>query len=166
MQEKPLKTWFHEARHIEKISGDPQSNHDQEEWRKIKERMKTVSVALVLCLNVGVDPPDIVKPVPCARREAWVDPSLMNITKVPQQVATNLQKSYERLQPRARYKAAIDPTIDYIKRLCISLRKSATKERVLFHFNGHGVPKPTEAGEIWVFNKNITQVCFLFEIQY
>jgi regulator-associated protein of mTOR len=157
MQEKPLKTWFHEARHIEKISGEPQGQQDHEEWRKIKERMKTVSVALVLCLNVGVDPPDTIKPVPCARREAWVEPSLMNITKVPQQVATNLQKSYERLQPRARYKAAIDPTIDYIKRLCISLRKSAGKERVLFHFNGHGVPKPTEAGEIWVFNKNITQ---------
>lgn len=38
------------------------------------------------------------------------------------------------------------------------MRKSAKEERVLFHFNGHGVPKPTEAGEIWVFNKNITQV--------
>uniref|UniRef100_A0AC35FHC8 Raptor N-terminal CASPase-like domain-containing protein n=1 Tax=Panagrolaimus sp. PS1159 TaxID=55785 RepID=A0AC35FHC8_9BILA len=57
----------------------------------------------------------------------------------------------------AIYKAEIDPTIDYFKRLCISLRKNATKEWVLFHFNGHGVPKPTEAGEIWVFNKNITQ---------
>lgn len=27
------------------------------------------------------------------------------------------------------------------------------EERVLFHYNGHGVPKPTENGEIWVFNK-------------
>lgn len=26
-------------------------------------------------------------------------------------------------------------------------------ERVLFHFNGHGVPKPTANGEIWFFNK-------------
>ena len=26
-------------------------------------------------------------------------------------------------------------------------------ERVLFHYNGHGVPKPTANGEIWVFNK-------------
>ena len=26
-------------------------------------------------------------------------------------------------------------------------------ERVLFHFNGHGVPKPTSNGEIWFFNK-------------
>jgi regulatory associated protein of mTOR len=34
--------------------------------------MKTVSVALVLCLNVGVDPPDIVKTQPCARFECWI----------------------------------------------------------------------------------------------
>lgn len=57
-----------------------------------------------------------------------------------------------------RYKSAIDPTVDTVKKLCTTLRKNAKDERVLFHFNGHGVPKPTEAGEIWVFNKNITQV--------
>ena len=27
------------------------------------------------------------------------------------------------------------------------------EERVLFHYNGHGVPRPTANGEIWVFNK-------------
>ncbi|CAF2954395.1 unnamed protein product [Rotaria sp. Silwood2] len=30
-------------------------------------------------------------------------------------------------------------------------------ERILFHYNGHGVPRPTANGEIWVFNKNFTQ---------
>jgi hypothetical protein len=30
-------------------------------------------------------------------------------------------------------------------------------ERVLFHYNGHGVPRPTANGEIWVFNKSYTQ---------
>ena len=34
--------------------------------------MKTVSVALVLCLNLGVDPPDVVKTQPCARLECWI----------------------------------------------------------------------------------------------
>lgn len=34
--------------------------------------MKTVSVALVLSLNVGVDPPDVIKTNPCARMECWV----------------------------------------------------------------------------------------------
>lgn len=34
--------------------------------------MKTVSVALVVCLNVGVDPPDVIKIQPCARLECWI----------------------------------------------------------------------------------------------
>lgn len=38
----------------------------------ISLQMKTVSVALVICLNVGVDPPDIVKTQPCARLECWI----------------------------------------------------------------------------------------------
>ena len=37
-----------------------------------KFKMKTVSVALILCLNVGVDPPDVVKTQPCARLECWI----------------------------------------------------------------------------------------------
>ena len=34
---------------------------------------------------------------------------------------------------------------------------NAKDERVLLHFNGHGVPRPTAAGELWVFNKTYTQ---------
>lgn len=37
--------------------------------------------------------------------------------------------------------------------MCTSLRRNAKEERVLFHYNGHGVPRPTANGEIWVFNK-------------
>lgn len=44
--------------------------------------MKTVSVALVLCLNVGVDPPDIVKTQPCARLECWIG-SFIYISSAP-----------------------------------------------------------------------------------
>ncbi len=33
----------------------------------------------------------------------------------------------------------------------------AQNERVLFHYNGHGVPRPTANGEIWVFNSRYTQ---------
>ena len=28
---------------------------------------------------------------------------------------------------------------------------------MLLHYNGHGVPRPSSSGEIWVFNKNYTQ---------
>jgi len=35
-------------------------------------QMKTGMVALVLCLNIGVDPPDVIKISPCARLECWI----------------------------------------------------------------------------------------------
>uniref|UniRef100_A0AC11DSD3 Regulatory associated protein of MTOR complex 1 n=1 Tax=Ovis aries TaxID=9940 RepID=A0AC11DSD3_SHEEP len=59
---------FMKKRHCEKIEG---SKSLAQSWR-MKDRMKTVSVALVLCLNVGVDPPDVVKTTPCARLECWI----------------------------------------------------------------------------------------------
>jgi regulator-associated protein of mTOR len=46
------------------------------DWR-IREKIKTVSVSLVLCLNIGVDPPDLVKTKPCAKMECWIDPFLL-----------------------------------------------------------------------------------------
>ncbi|KAK9137051.1 hypothetical protein Sjap_007645 [Stephania japonica] len=64
-----------------------------------------------------------------------------------------LLAQYERWQPRARYKHQLDPTVEEVKKLCLGCRKNAKSERVLFHYNGHGVPKPTANGEIWVFNK-------------
>lgn len=38
---------------------------------------------------------------------------------------------------------------------------------MLFHYNGHGVPRPTPNGEIWVFNKEFTQYIplSLYEVQ-
>ncbi|RUS73614.1 hypothetical protein EGW08_018620, partial [Elysia chlorotica] len=141
------------ARHQGKIEG---SDTCLQCWR-MKERMKTVSVALVLCLNVGVDPPDVVKISPCARMECWIDPHTMSPQKALESIGLNLQKQYERWQPRARYRQSLDPTVDEVKKLCTSLRRNAKEERVLFHYIGHGVPKPTANGEIWVFNKTYTQ---------
>ncbi|KAK2180495.1 hypothetical protein NP493_440g01008 [Ridgeia piscesae] len=140
-------------RHLEKIEG---SKTVTQTWR-MKERMKTVSVALVLCLNVGVDPPDVVKISPCARLECWIDPLSMSPQKALEAIGSSLQRQYERWQPRARYKQSLDPTMEEVKKLCISLRRNAKEERVLFHYNGHGVPRPTVNGEIWVFNKSYTQ---------
>ncbi|RWS11751.1 Regulatory-associated protein of mTOR-like protein [Dinothrombium tinctorium] len=148
-----LKRAFCEARHREKIDG---SMCVEQSWR-MKERMKTVSVALVMCLNLGVDPPDIVKTQPCAKLECWIDPATMAPPKALEAIGASLQKQYERWQPRARYKTSLDPTVEEVKRLCISLRRNAKDERVLFHYNGHGVPKPTVNGEIWAFNRSYTQ---------
>ena len=154
---------FQAKRHHEAIES---IECDRQPWR-IRERMKTASVALVLCLNIGVDPPDVIKIQPCARLECWVDPSSVSAPKAMDLIGSNLQMQYERWQPRARYKKCHDPTVEDVKKLCISLRRNAKGERILFHYNGHGVPKPTANGEIWVFNKTFTQYIPLsiFELQ-
>ncbi|TMW63135.1 hypothetical protein Poli38472_002076 [Pythium oligandrum] len=125
-------------------------------WR-MRERMKTMDVALVLCLNIGTDPPDVVKASPCARKECWVDPFSMPAPKALETIGKTLQSQYERWQPRARYRQSLDPTVDEVKQLSVSLRRHAKHDRVLFHYNGHGVPRPTQNGEVWVFNKSYTQ---------
>ena len=150
------KMYFVERRHDScAIPIDPSTLQTQD-WR-MRERLKTVSVALVLCLNIGIDPPDIVKTTPCAKLECWVDPLSLPPQRALETIGRNLQQQYEVWQPRARYKLSLDPSVEETKRLCTSLRKNAKDERILFHYNGHGVPKPTPGGEIWVFNKNYTQ---------
>ena len=72
-------------------------------------------------------------------KECWIDPMSLNPTKAVETIGNTLQRQYERWQPRARYRLSLDPTYDEVKRLAINLRKSARDERVLFHYNGHGV---------------------------
>ncbi|CAI7792947.1 unnamed protein product [Closterium sp. NIES-53] len=81
----------------------------------------------------------------------------MQAQKALDTIGKNLQAQYERWQPKARYKVQLDPTVEEVKKLCLTCRRNAKAERVLFHYNGHGVPKPTGNGEIWVFNKTYTQ---------
>ena len=150
--------YYTDKRH--ETGGNPGHELDPEqfqEWR-MRQRLKTVSAALVVCLNLGVDPPDVVKTNPCAKLECWVDPTTTAASgKAMELIGKNLQSQYESLSIRTRYKQQLDPSVDETKKFCCSLRRNATDERILFHYNGHGVPKPTSSGEIWVFNRNFTQ---------
>ncbi|XP_010035968.3 regulatory-associated protein of TOR 1 [Eucalyptus grandis] len=127
-------------------------------WR-LKKRTKTRCVAIVLCLNISVDPPDVIKTSPCARMECWIDPLSMQPRKAIELIGEALKKQYEswHLKSEQAFMRKLDPTIDEVKKLCIVCRRHAKSERVLFHYNGHGVLKPTTNGEIWVFNKSYTQ---------
>jgi len=53
------------------------------------------SVALVLCLNIGIDPPDVTKTVPCSKLEAWIDPLSLPPQKALEAIGRNLQSQYE-----------------------------------------------------------------------
>ncbi|WVR06256.1 hypothetical protein IAU60_003286 [Kwoniella sp. DSM 27419] len=125
-------------------------------WR-LRSKLKTVTAGLFICLNIGVDPPDIVKTNPCAKLECWIDPSQLPSNKAIEAIGRNLHQQFETLNPKVKYKAFLDPSIEETKKQCMAMRRSAKEERVVFYYNGHGVPKPTPSGEIWVFNKNYTQ---------
>ncbi|EOD44046.1 regulatory associated protein-mtor [Neofusicoccum parvum] len=152
--------YFTDKKH--ETNGNPKDDSETyplQEWR-MKDRLKTVSAVLALCLNIGVDPPDVIKTNPCAKLECWIDPTISTGTSghTPMNnIGKALQTQYEQLSMRTRYKLCLDPTVDETRRYCTTLRKNARNERVLFHYNGHGVPRPTSSGEIWVFNRNYTQ---------
>ncbi|KAK3700331.1 Target of rapamycin complex 1 subunit kog1 [Vermiconidia calcicola] len=156
--------YFEDKRH--ETAGNPPPEYDPKnivgDWR-MKDRLKTVSAVLAVCLNVGVDPPDVIKTNPSARLECWVDPippdsaNQSSTNNSNAQIGKNLQSQYENLSLRTRYKVILDPTIEELKRYTTSLRRNAHAERILFHYNGHGVPKPTQSGEVWCFNRSYTQ---------
>ncbi|MCJ1469945.1 hypothetical protein MMC07_008589 [Pseudocyphellaria aurata] len=137
---------------------DEGTHHPPQEWR-MRDRLKTVSAAIAVCLNIGVDPPDVVKTNPAAKLECWIDPTLSTAasSKTMEHIGKKLQEQYETLSIRVRYKVFLDPSVDETRKFCTSLRRNAKDERILFHYNGHGVPLPTQSGEIWVFNKTYTQ---------
>lgn len=165
---------YYEDKRHDSAGNLPEPSDDTEalqEWR-MKDRLKTVSALLAVCLNVGVDPPDVIKTNPCARLECWIDPvppesTNQNSNTTNAQIGKNLQSQYENLSLRTRYKVILDPTIEELKKYTLQLRRTAHAERILFHYNGHGVPKPTSSGEVWCFNRSYTQYIpiSLFDIQ-
>ncbi|KAG6849018.1 hypothetical protein H0H93_011963, partial [Arthromyces matolae] len=127
-------------------------------WRGLSPgRMRTAHAALVLCLNIDVDPPDVIKTNPCAVLECWVDPHTMPSHKALEAIGSNLHHQFEGLSAKVAYKPILDPSQDDLKRFCQHARRQAKDEAVLFYYNGHGVPKPTASGELWCFNRDYTQ---------
>ncbi|EGG06627.1 uncharacterized protein MELLADRAFT_36026 [Melampsora larici-populina 98AG31] len=128
-------------------------------WRPpVKHR--TVCAALFLCLRLGFDPPDVVKTSPAPKLEAWVDPKMYPKESVLETIAKRLQDQFESLAPphaRVKFKTYPDVYSEEFKKTLIGLRKYSKNDRCLVYYNGHGVPKPTQTGELWVFNKAYTQ---------
>lgn len=154
--ESPYMTHWSNKRHS--TNGDPRARRaeDRPDWR-MRERLRTVAAALVMCLNIGVDPPDVSKTNPASKLICWMDPESLEPSKALAAIGRNLQVQFETLSMKTRYKQYLDPIVEDTKRFCTNLRRTAKDERVLFYYNGFGVPKPTSGGEIWVFNRAYTQ---------
>lgn len=78
---------------------------------------------MFICLNIGVDPPDIVKTNPCAKLECWLDPTALPSTKAIDAIGrsmssfqriswrkdemlifADLHQQFETLNPKVKYK--------------------------------------------------------------
>lgn len=85
-------------------------------WR-LRSRMKTFNAGLFICLNLGVDPPDVVKTNPCAKLECWLDPTALPSSKAIEaigrsesplariELTLDLSQQFETLNPKVKYKA-------------------------------------------------------------
>jgi regulator-associated protein of mTOR len=111
-----------------------------------------------MALNIGTDPPDVTKPHPCAKLQTWMDPTSISRAKAKEMIGEKLQAQYAQWQQQRtaiplKYRRALDPTVEDVRALCHWLRRQARTDRILLHYNGHGVPRPTSEGELWVFDK-------------
>lgn len=87
--------------------------------------MKTVSVALVLCLNVGVDPPDIVKTQPCARLECWIGRFIIFSL-----ILTPVVISYSRYTSRSSFNEPSKSLRNSWRQFAETIRKVATTSQI------------------------------------
>ncbi|KAJ3433118.1 regulatory-associated protein of mtor [Anaeramoeba flamelloides] len=132
-------------------------SQDEKLIRKPKSKTQTELGILCTCLNLGIDPPDVVKPNPCSTLECWVDPKQYSKKTALLHILTNLEKQFKSCEPRSEYIVSLDPTTSKLKKICNVQRRTESNGRIFFYYNGHGVPRPSKKGEIWVFNENYTQ---------
>ena len=133
-------------------------------WR-LTSRVRTTAVALCLCLNAGIDPPDAERSQ--SSHQLSYTPILASPSTATATVMQRLQAQYERWQPKATYRHIGDPTPSQLEKQLRSLRRSLNptnpnnsnggNERLLLHYCGYGVPRVTGGGEVWLFNREYTQ---------
>eukprot|EP01063_Lacrimia_lanifica_P010634 TRINITY_DN17372_c3_g1_i1.p1 TRINITY_DN17372_c3_g1~~TRINITY_DN17372_c3_g1_i1.p1 ORF type:complete len:1289 (+),score=471.02 TRINITY_DN17372_c3_g1_i1:116-3982(+) len=159
--DRPL-TWMKDLLEGED-DDDDKSKGKLQDWRAVKDRTKTNHVLLLLCLNVGIDPPDVLRVEPCAKLECWTDPLLAQskmLTKGSEVIGDALIEQYKamhQMHKQAYFKPGYEFSVDDLKYHLQSMRKRAKDGRVLVHYNGHGVPRVTQFGELWFFDNDHTQ---------
>ncbi|KAJ2356587.1 Target of rapamycin complex 1 subunit kog1, partial [Coemansia sp. RSA 2618] len=150
------------------------------DWRT-HGKLRTPFAILAVCVNLGTDPPDLVTPKDRARLIAWVDPQVPMQMPTPEELALqaasnaggqrnatkersttkaigdNLQRQFGYINSHIRFRQMLNCSIEDLRKQCVLSRRQAKDDRLLFYYNGLGVPRPTPSGDIWVFNKAFTQ---------
>ncbi|KAJ2417118.1 Target of rapamycin complex 1 subunit kog1 [Coemansia sp. IMI 209128] len=161
------------------------ANMQLADWRG-QDKLRTSMALLVVCLHLGVPPPDSLRPEKSAVLEAWVDPTELVHVPTSEELALqataaagnnggavqrsagrerspikaigeSLLRQFEQFHRHARYKQLLECVMEDLRKYAMQLRRTAKDDRVMFYYNGHGVPRPTISGDIWVFNRQVTQ---------
>eukprot|EP00906_Rhabdomonas_costata_P018661 RCo027223 len=85
---------------VEKPCAPRPANSRNQDWRN-KEKVKTLHILIALCLNVGIDPPDVVRMKECAKLECWTDPleaQAQTLQKPTEVIGDKLVEQYKSLQ--------------------------------------------------------------------
>jgi len=152
-QQQPLTFW-NKPWHL--TGGVPRQTPPPPSW-KLSSTPRVVNGVLLMCLNIGITPPDVSKPKKCAVMEAWTDPFAQSAKKSLDLIGTSIVRQFKKMGSSVNYILCLLPDYDTVRKQLMENRRAARDNRVLLHYNGHDVPKPSKSGEIWVFNDKCSE---------
>ncbi|KAK7200394.1 Raptor N-terminal CASPase like domain containing protein [Novymonas esmeraldas] len=130
-------------------------------------RVRITQAVLLVYLHIGSDPPDFPRVEPCAKTECWVDPMVAHVAQNAhrgsragggsESIAEMLERQYRSvLRDDVHVMRVVEAGLEVSKSVLAKSRRMARDGRVLIHYNGHGMPRATGLGEVWVFDKDRT----------
>ncbi|KPI87316.1 hypothetical protein ABL78_3599 [Leptomonas seymouri] len=134
-------------------------------------RVRITQAVLLMYLHIGSDPPDFPRVEPCAKTECWVDPMVAHVAQSAHRggrgcggsgggsdsIAELLERQYRNvLREDVNVMRVVEASLEVSRGALVKSRRMARDGRVLIHYNGHGMPRATELGEVWMFDKERT----------
>ncbi|KPA79470.1 hypothetical protein ABB37_05303 [Leptomonas pyrrhocoris] len=135
-------------------------------------RVRITQAVLLMYLHIGSDPPDFPRVEPCAKMECWVDPMVAHVAQSAHRggrssgsgggggsdsIAELLERQYRSvLREDVNVMRVVEASLDVSRGALVKSRRMARDGRILIHYNGHGMPRATELGEVWMFDKERT----------
>ena len=136
---------------------EPKHQGKTYEYLQTPVLIKTSNLILCCCLNIGIDPPGYKKPKNTSTIYSWINVKEHRKREIGYDITLQLASQYQRYAiPSITIDPLWDPSTEKVKRTCLVSREKHGKERILFHYNGHGVPFPTINHECWFFDEEIT----------
>ncbi|CCW70879.1 unnamed protein product [Phytomonas sp. Hart1] len=117
---------------------------------------------LFMYLHTCSGPPDYPRINPCTTLECWIDPLVAQGSRraggsCSEAIAEVLESQYRSvLREDIPISRVVEANIEVASMMLGKARNLTRDGRVLVHYNGHGMPRATDLGEVWVFDSDHT----------